>query len=456
MTPVPWARPRFELALLGIVAVVALSQVYVVSTQDASRLCLSRALSHGRLTIEPCAGQTTDRVIRKGRTYSDKAPGISLLALPVVAAVGLGPSFRWTQEGDLGVWAVRVLTGGASLLLLAFAVGRVSEGIAPGWGGAALVTFSLGTLAGPLAATTFGHDTTATAGFAAFLLAWRRRPLPAGLLAGSAVLLDYTGALLLGLIAAYVVRSGLRPALRYALGATPPLLLLGAYDWAAFGSPFHVSYRYVRGQFGADQSGGLFGVHLPTAHGIHDVFFGDLGLLVVSPVLVTAADGLVLLSRTHRVEAIFCGVVAAAFVLVNTGYFLPYGGISPGPRFIAPALPFLALGLGPAFTRWRTATTALAAVSVVATTAVLVTWAGTLGQSYRDTVWGEIVRAVRDRGSSRLVSELSKNLIVWAGPNRIVAAALVAALAAAVFVWAVATGYRGGANTMNGPVGISR
>ena len=36
---------------------------------------------------------------------------------------------------------------------------------------------------------------------------------------------------------------------------------------------------------------------------------------------------------------------AALFVLGDCGYFQPYGGRSPGPRFIGAALPFLG--------RWR-------------------------------------------------------------------------------------------------------
>jgi hypothetical protein len=119
-------------------------------------------------------------------------------------------------------------------------------------------------------------------------------------------------------------------------------------------------------------------------------------------------------------------------VTANCGYFLPYGGISPGPRFLVPALPFLAVGLGPAFAARRALTTALAVPSLLATTTLTLTWAGTGDLHYRDTVWGEMVRALRERGSSRLEHELAKNVLVWAGPNRNVAAAMVwvAALAA--------------------------
>ncbi len=44
---------------------------------------------------------------------------------------------------------------------------------------------------------------------------------------------------------------------------------------------------------------------------------------------------------------------------LSFGYFLPYGGVSPGPRFFIPAVPFLAVGLAPAFARIPIATCAV-------------------------------------------------------------------------------------------------
>jgi hypothetical protein len=48
------------------------------------------------------------------------------------------------------------------------------------------------------------------------------------------------------------------------------------------------------------------------------------------------------------------------------------------------------------------------------------------------------VRFVSDGTSSRLYGELTKNVIVWAGPNRLYSAGIVCASAAAAFLIAVA------------------
>ncbi len=179
---IPWSRPKHELLLLLLVAAAALTPIYLVSAQDVSRLCLTRSLIQGRLTISPCVGHAFDRAQFGGRLYSDKAPGMSILAIPAVEAVGLPTSSRWRTGRDLAVWTVRVLTSGLAFVLLAFAVGRVSEGLSPRTGGIVLVTFALGTIDEALAATTFGHVTAGALCFGSFLLAWRKRHVLAGLL----------------------------------------------------------------------------------------------------------------------------------------------------------------------------------------------------------------------------------------------------------------------------------
>ena len=409
---------RGEWLVLSLVALAALTVVHVAGPQDDTRVALTRSIVQGKLTVP---GDLFDRAVYGGRSYSDKAPGISFLAVPAYVlerAAGADPRPRhWDSEGDLRLWVLRVASGGLLFLLGVFLVGRAAEGLAPGTGAPAAAIFGVGTLASPLAATLFGHVGAGALGLAAFLLAARPAPsnkllLGAGLFAGLAVLVEYQAALIALAVLAYARRR----ALWVALGALPAVVLLGAYDRAAFGSPFHLSYRYVANRFAERQHGGFFGIGAPGAHGLKEVLVGDRGLLLFSPVLVLAALGLWLLWRRGlRTEALVAALVTVAFVLYDAGYFLPYGGNSPGPRFLAPALPFLALGLGPALARVPRTTLALAVVSVVLTTADLLTWA---------------VRSENDRWyPGHGTSDLAKTVWVWLGANRILGAAFVYACA---------------------------
>ena len=123
--------------------------------------------------------------------------------------------------------------------------------------------------------------------------------------------------------------------------------------------------------------------------------------------------------------------------MLNCGYYVPYGGVSPGPRFLVPSLPFLALGLAPAFARSPRPTAALAVLSVTAMMGVTLVW--TANTELHQTIWGELARALVLGNSSRLVAHLmTPNALGWtaAGSGGGLAIMVVAAVAAlALSLW---------------------
>src|SRR5215218_6109769 len=297
-------RYPHEWLVLALVALAALPIVNPPNTQDASRLALTNSiLLRGEVDIDPYRHLTGDRSYYRGHWYTDKAPGVSLAVLPPVAALRLVDRARganrhfpvWLRETHL--WLIRLWAGGIPFLALVFLVGRVAEGLAPRTGAATAVTFGL------------------------------------------AVLFEYPAALAALLLAAYAARrAGVGALGAVAAGAVAPAIVLGAYDQLAFGSPFRLSYAYVANAFTEQQRSGLFGIGAPTPRGAWFVLLDGHGLLLVSPVAVAAVAGLVLLARRHRAEAVVAGAIVAAFAVYTMGYFLPNGGTSPGPRFVAPAL----------------------------------------------------------------------------------------------------------------------
>src|SRR5439155_1507251 len=238
----------------------------------------------GHLSNDRCLTPSFDKAIYGGHLYSDKAPGLSLAAVPAAEAVQLPPVDE-IEGSSARLWAVRVLTSGLAFVLGAFLLGRTAEGLAPGRGDAALVAFALGTIVAPLAATGFAHVSAATLGFAAFLLAWRRRPL----------------------------------------------------------------------------------------------------------------------------EAVVCAAVTLFFLVLACGYFVPYGGTKLGPRFVVPALPFLALGLGPAFARRSRLTGALTVLSVLPVLGLTLVWAP--NPPLHQTIWGELARLPFEGRGSRLMRHMTPNAL---------------------------------------------
>jgi hypothetical protein len=369
-------RYRREWLVLALIALGTLPMFGVITAQDSSRLALTQSIVlRGSVNIDPYWQLTTDRAFYGGHWYSDKAPAVALLAVPALEAIRVADAIHppprkrpiWLRPWPL--WGIRIWVGGLGFLGLCFLMGRVAEGLVAGTGAVAAVTLGIGTMAGSLGPTTFGHVPDALALFAAFVLATRSRRsrdwLLVGLLAGVGVFFEYPAGLAALILVIYAaLRGGWKAAGATILGGIPPAVVLGVYDQLAFGAPWRLSYRYTSNVFTPEQSQNLFGVGFPTPSGIWTLLIDGHGLLLVSPVLVMAVAGLVRFGRSHRAEALTAGAIALVFCIYTAGYFLPNGGLSPGPRFATAALPFLLIGLPFALARWRTATLVLAAISV--------------------------------------------------------------------------------------------
>ncbi|MEA2399138.1 MAG: hypothetical protein QOK25_2694, partial [Thermoleophilaceae bacterium] len=373
------ARRGSALAAIACVGVAAAFVIQGHGWNQWAHYALIRAFDDGTTRIDRDNKLTGDKVYFQHHWYSARAPGLALASLPAYEALKTTEVARHLQSrvGDrnnsellwlLGIWAA-TLPAVALMLLVRW----VAEQVEPGFGTLAAVTLGLGTMVLPFSTLLFSHVLATCLGFAAFALLFRehhgvarRRPWPfalAGLLAGLAVISEYPVFIVAVVLGVYALSSGdrVRRGLAYVAGFAAGLVPLAVYNDRAFGSITHLSYAEV-----PRQQSGLFGIQFPRPIAAVEVLLSERGLLTLSPVLVLGAIGAVLIYRRGwRWEAGVVAAVAVGVLVYDSGYFLPFGGSSPGARFLIAMLPFLCFPLAATYRRWPGPTIALATASIV-------------------------------------------------------------------------------------------
>jgi hypothetical protein len=342
-----------------------------------SRFDLVRAIvEQGTLRIDDFQQNTEDKAFANGHYYSDKAPGLALLAVPAAWAGrallrvrGVDPA---SPRGvvDLAYWvtlwaiALPMAAACACLFWIAIELGcSVSA--------SAFAALALG-LATPMWAYStlfWGHALAGACLVFAFACALRLRRdassagamfwgLALGLTAGWATVTEYPSAPASAMVAGLALvsvwkdewRRRLCVALGIGAGAFPCVLALMAYQHAAFGSVFHPSYAYYPPGAFSWMSHGYMGLTYPRVDVALKLLFScRRGLLFSGPVALLAPFGLRMLWKqpaTHA-AAVTAAAIAAYYFLFHASFSSWPAGWSYGPRYMSPGLPLLCLGLAP-------------------------------------------------------------------------------------------------------------
>lgn len=362
-------------ALALLVLLTAGTLVHPYMAQQASRYALTAAVVE-RGTVRLDAYEHVlgvDRAVWGGHIYSDKAPGQPLAAVPVFAlgrVVGVEDATILRVDGNLGLWWVTfgcASAMGAFLLVLMWR--RSNEIVADHAVGASLGTF-FGTMLLPFSALLFGHVMAAAFLYASYLTLDkenRSSAVWAGLLASLAVFVEYTAILGVAALLMMVIWRYRSRLVYFIAGGVPAALALVVYNTIAFGAWHRLSYQLTAFDGVREEPEGVLQMFSsPALSNVGSLLFSGRGLLIGTPVVVIAVvAAFVRIRKDRHPDAVLALLVFALFILLPVFWENPWGGDSPGPRYMTPMLPFLAVPLGWALERWRLVTKAAMTISVV-------------------------------------------------------------------------------------------
>ena len=346
-----------------------------------SRISLSLSLMEdGTVTINKFHTHTGDKAKYKGNYYSDKAPGLSFTALPLVAVSKMllrlyGATPHW-NNGELNsqfrfiLFFCTVFTSGLFTAIAALLIYFVSLRIGTSITGAvfAMLSFGLGSLAWGWATAFLGHAMAGSCLFIAFVIiillnqiaAHKQRDMLLGFLAGAvlswAVVVEYTSAIpsaiimLFGILKAkkWDKKRAARVLLSATTGCTVFVTPLFIYNFLAFDSPFVLGYSYTALDEFSAMKDGFFGFAYPRFQVLFMILFSPYrGIIWFSPILIIAPIGIYYLWRRFGFGdiAFTITLIVVYYLLLNSAFHFWEGGWSTGPRYIIPMLPFLCMSL---------------------------------------------------------------------------------------------------------------
>lgn len=340
-----------------------------------SRLGLTFAIvQEGRLTIDSFHNQegtfTKDKAIFNGHYYTSKAIGSSLLAVLFYLPL------YWLEQllnFKLDIGETKYLLTFLSIGLPSAIAGSLMYVLCKQVSGdkirsyVATVAVNLGTMIFPYSVIFYGHQLAGALLFCAFFLIFQLKTRPdiprksrlflVGFLLAFSLITEYPVAPIVLILAAYYLyvlwkKDGVNRSLALlmpALGAIIPIVIVLAYNTAAFGYPISTGYTHSADPwFQEQQSQNLVGIGWPNLKVIfyltmHPAF----GLFWQSPVLMMSLIGIWFMSRvpTYKIEALISLAVFLYLVILYSGFYNWYGGWTFGPRYLIPMLTFMCIPL---------------------------------------------------------------------------------------------------------------
>jgi len=424
---------------------------------EQSRLELAASLStFGTVCIDPVAevyGLPYDRSVRDGKSYTDKAPGLSLAGAPVAWSLGaLLP--RHGSSPLPRYWPLRhlliLLLVALPAALFPFLALRGFSGLAADKRAPFAVLFALSTPVLTYSVVLLSHVPAGLLATLAFLLLvqpGRDNPVPSpraaglgGLALAAAVSTEYPTALFgLVLLPTMLLRRVPARTLAvcaagFAIGLLPCLV----YHQLAFGSPLSTGYAFKGDPFHFSlHQKGFMGVTFPSPERLWGVLAGaKRGVLFYCPLLLLVPIGLRQMERARRHSSLPFVALTVIYVGFAAGFIDWQAGWSAAARHLLPLIILCVFPLAAAveymaqdgWRRWLLLV--FAALSV--TGALLSVSITPFFPEHFQSPLGQLVLPLLSEGFAAPTLLVSANL-----PARSLALAAVAVLALGAVTWAL-------------------
>ena len=334
-----------------------------------SRFDLSLAMAfNSKTSIDDFHQNTIDKSIYNGKYYSDKAPGASILSLPLVYAasvfIDLEDIKNDVEIGNFTLYLGTIFSVSLLSAISSIFFRRTLRVLEPklSLGQSLLITIAtyLGTLMLTYSTVIFGHQIAASwliIGYY-FLLKpdcqkrafWNIQHWLGCMFLALAIITEYPALLMvIGIwLSAWLHKR--RP-LTFIVGIggmLPPLLVLATYNAMTFGSIFSIGYSHLEHPlFKQGMEQGFFGLGLPKIPVLSEILFGSYrGLFYFCPILLVGLLGFTRV-RSREQNRIWTPLLLGigGMILLNGSYRFWEGGTCFGPRHLVPLIPFLALGV---------------------------------------------------------------------------------------------------------------
>jgi hypothetical protein len=373
--------------------------------------------------IDPYVSNTVDYAKVGDHYYSDKAPGTAFLGIPVYAvmkvfldlpvmngimdALANNAAFQATlNEEGTGILAQKVRFAIAQVVLaflfaavpsafIGLLIYKFVEAITTVlWIRVAVVLiYGLLTPVFAYAGAFYGHQLSSALIFGGFYFAWRygtqftvAMAIVSGVFLAFSVVTEYPAALTAGIVFLYLGYRLYQNQNIARLGWVVGSGLLVAAGWmlynnAIFGGPLKLGYEFS--ELWTDQHGtGFMSLTIPHWSAVWGITFSPFrGLFFYSPVLLLALPGFYFWWRSglYRLEWVVALLSSSVIFLFNAASIMWWGGFAIGPRYLLPALPFMALPLAFTLKKISGSRVMTSAFALLAAWSWIAVWGITLG-----------------------------------------------------------------------------